>query len=217
MRYLLILFLCFFTFSCSSSDQVDTSASSENQASKTSDDISESSENFQAFYVFKDKGARENHYTPSGFMPNGDCIDLDDSWQENCYSGSSCIQINYDPVCSREGEKWGGIYWLNPPNNWGRRKGGYNLTGAKRLTFYARGERGGEHIAEFTIGGINGDYADSDTVVFGPVILSDEWKKYAIDLNGKDLSHISGGFSWTTNEEVNEDSCLFYLDEIRFE
>ena len=41
--------------------------------------------------------------------------------------------------------------------------------------------------------------------------------KYVVDLRGKDLSYISGGFAWSTSEDVNGDSCIFYLDDIRFE
>lgn len=172
---------------------------------------------FDPFYVYTNKGSRQNHFVPSGFMPDGNCISLDDKWLENCYSEKTCIKITYDVACSLQDQKWGGIYWLNPANNWGSRKGGYDLSGATKLTFWARGENGGEQIQEFTIGGISGNFPDSDVVTIGPVILSDEWRKYTIDLRGKDLSYISGGFSWTTNVEVNFDETVFYLDEIRYE
>jgi len=175
------------------------------------------SDSFKPFYVYQDKGSRENHYIPSGFMPNGKCVYLDDKWQEQCNSGTTCMRLEYDVECSRKDQKWAGIYWLNPPNNWGQRKGGYNLVGASKLTFWAKGQDGGEQIQEITVGGITGDYPDTDTAVIGPVILSTEWKKYSIDLRGKDLSYISGGFAWTTSEDVNGDTCVFYLDEIRFE
>lgn len=176
-----------------------------------------SSSSFQPFYIYKDVGSRDNHYVPSGFMPNGKCINFNDRWQEKCHEGNTCVRIEYDVECSRQDQRWAGIYWMNPPNNWGTRKGGFDLTGANQLTFWARGEDGGEQIEEFTIGGITGDYPDSDKVVFGPVILSTEWKQYTIDLRGKDLSYISGGFAWATNEEVNGDRCIFYLDNIKYE
>ncbi len=172
---------------------------------------------FVSFPVYLDKGNRENHYIPSGFMPNGNCISFDDAWEQNCQSGKTCIRIQYDVACSRNDQKWAGIYWLNPANNWGTKKGGFNLTGAKKLVFWAKGEKGGEQIQEFTIGGITGDYPDTDTAVIGPVILTNDWQEYTVDLRGKDLSYISGGFSWTTNEEVNQEDCIFYLDNIRFE
>lgn len=176
-----------------------------------------SSNEFNPFYVYSDKGSRFNHFVPSGFMPNGKCLQLNDHWQENCQSGTTCMKIDYDIECSRDDQRWAGIYWLNPANNWGSRKGGFNLTGAKRLVFWAKGQYGGEQIQEFTVGGISGNYPDTDIAVIGPVILLTEWKKYSIDLRGKDLSYISGGFAWSTSEEVNPDSCVFYLDEVRFE
>jgi hypothetical protein len=172
---------------------------------------------FQPFYVFLSKGANQNHYIPSGFMPNGNCISFTDTWQEKCQTGKTCVKIIYDIECSRADQKWAGVYWLNPANNWGTRKGGYNLTGAKKVTFWARGEKGGEQIQEITVGGVSGDYPDSDTAVIGPIILGTQWREYTIDLRGKDLSYISGGFSWTTSEEVNPEDCTFYLDNIRFE
>jgi len=172
---------------------------------------------FEPFWIYKDVGSRENHFVPSGFMPNGKCLSMNDRWQESCYRGKTCIKIVYDTECSKEDQKWGGIYWLNPANNWGDRKGGFDLTGSRKLTFWAKGENGGERIEEFKIGGIDGDYPDSDMAIIGPVILSKDWRQYTIDLRGKDLSYISGGFSWATNVEINQDGCTFYLDDIAYE
>ncbi len=91
------------------------------------------------------------------------------------------------------------------------------MTGATKLTFWARGETGNERIEEFKVGGLTGDYPDTDTAMVGPVFLTKDWKKYTIDLRGKDLSYIIGGFAWSTNTDVNPESCTFYLDEIKFE
>lgn len=172
---------------------------------------------FQPFLIYADKGTSTNHYIPSGFMPDGKCLLFDDAWIENCHSGKSCIKIIYDVVCSKQGQKWAGIYWQNPANNWGSRKGGFNLTGAAKLTFWAKGEKGGERIEEFKMGGVTGDYSDSDSAMIGPVILTSEWKEYTVDLRGKDLSYISGGFAWSTNVDVNQESCAFYLDDLKYE
>ena len=171
----------------------------------------------QPFWVYQDKGSRENHYIPSGFMPDGKCISFDDGLLQNCHSGKTCIKIIYDVTCSKDGQKWAGIRWLNPANNWGSQKGGYNLTGFQKLTFWAKGEKGNERIEEFNIGGITGEYPDSDTAVIGPVILTPEWKEYTIDLRGKDISSISGGFTWSTSVEVNPENCTFYLDDIQYQ
>jgi hypothetical protein len=109
------------------------------------------------------------------------------------------------------------MYWQYPANNWGGVDGGFDLSRAKKLTFWARGEKGGERIEEFKVGGIMGEYSDSDTAGIGPVVLDKEWKQYTIDLTGKDLSYIIGGFAWATNLDVNPDGAVFYLDEIKYE
>lgn len=172
---------------------------------------------FKPFVVYKDKGF-PNRFTPSGYMPTGECLYMNDAWTEKCVEGKSCVKVIYDIECSKKGRNWAGIYWLNPADNWGERKGGYHLSGATKLTFMARGEKGGERIEEFKIGGVGRgmDYPDSDSAFIGPVILTPEWKEYTIDLRGKDLSYISGGFAWVTNTDVNPEACVFYLDDIEF-
>ncbi|MBF0570898.1 MAG: hypothetical protein HQL12_03400 [Candidatus Omnitrophica bacterium] len=174
---------------------------------------------FKPLIVYQDKGFSANHFVPSGYMPTGECIKMDDAFKENCQEGESCIKISYDVACSLKGRHWAGIYWLNPADNWGDRKGGYNLTGAKKMVFWARGENGGEKIAEFRIGGVGQgrEYPDTDTASIGPVILSKQWKEYEIDLRDKDLTYISGGFAWIANVDDNSSSCTFYLDNIRYE
>lgn len=208
MRKWTSIFLClvFLCFGCGK------------QSSKTSSGLQKQEESsFKSFLVYQDKGTRENHFVPSGFMPNGNCLEFNDAWREDCQEGKTCIKISYDVECSRQDQQWAGIFWLSPANNWGSKKGGFNLEGAEQLTFWAKGKNGGERIEEFNIGGITGNYPDSDSAMIGPVILTDEWRQYSIDLRGKDMAYISGGFSWTTNVKVNSDECVFYLDKIQYE
>jgi hypothetical protein len=187
---------------------VESSSGSEEQAKPAE---------FKPFAVYKDKGY-PNRFTPSGYMPTGECLYMNDAWTEKCTQGKSCIKVIYDIDCSKKGRNWAGIYWLNPADNWGDRKGGYNLNGAQKISFFARGEKGGERIEEFKIGGVGRsmEYPDSDSAFIGPVILTNEWKEYTIDLRGKDLSSISGGFAWVTNTDVNPEACVFYLDDIQY-
>jgi len=168
------------------------------------------------FYVYSDRGAVTNHYIPSGWMGDWGDIKFDAGWKENPYLGTTCIKITYTANMS-QGARWAGIYWQNPANNWGSIDGGYDLSKATKLTFWARGEKGGERIEEFKVGGIMGEYSDSDSASIGPVILNKEWTKYEIDLRGKDMSYIIGGFCWATNVDVNPEGAVFYLDEIRYE
>ncbi|MDD5504425.1 MAG: hypothetical protein PHV77_03820 [Candidatus Omnitrophica bacterium] len=171
---------------------------------------------FKVFNIYTDKSSPGNHYIPSGWMGDFGDIKLNDRWMENSHSGTTCIRIEYVPRRS-QGAGWMGIYWQNPANNWGSKKSGFDLTGAKQLSFYARGEKGGEIISEFKIGGISGEFSDSDSAGIGPAMLTQDWKKYEIDLKGKDLSHIIGGFCFSANSDDNPDGFIIYLDEIKYE
>jgi len=162
------------------------------------------------FYIYKDNAAVENHFVPSGWM--GDTGDLVlENAAANPKEGRNCIKITYSAARSN-GQGWAGIYWQQPENNWGTvPAAGYNLTGAKRLTFWARSENGGEFIT-FKLGGISGQYGDSGYITRG-ITLTNTWQKYTIDLTGINLSRIIGGFSFT----VSLSPKTFYLDEIRYE
>jgi hypothetical protein len=171
---------------------------------------------FEPFNVYSDKNARGNHYAPSGWMGDYSDVSFNDAWKETPHSGTTCIKIVYRPNAT-QGARWAGMFWQNPPNNWGDKKGGYDLTGAKKLTFWVRGEKGGERIEEFKMGGITGTYPDSDSASVGPVILTKDWQEHTVNLGGKDLSYVSGGFCWATNLDVNPEGATFYLDDIRYE
>jgi hypothetical protein len=168
------------------------------------------------FWLYKDKGAKENHYIPSGWMGDVGDIKMNDQATGNPYSGTTCIEFTYTGKKS-QGQGWSGVFWQNPPNNWGSKKGGFDLTGMTKLTFWARGAKGGERIEEYKMGGIMGEFSDSDAAGIGPVILNKEWTQYSIDLKGKDVSYIIGGFCFATNVDVNPDGATFYLDEIKYE
>ncbi len=171
---------------------------------------------FKSFNVYTDANSPDNHYAPSGWMGDWGDIKMNASFFDNPHSGTTCIKIDYLPKRT-QGAGWSGIYWQNPPNNWGSRPGGYDLTGAKKLIFWARGEKGGEIIHEFRIGGLTGEYPDSDIGGFGPAKLKNEWTQYEIDLKDKDLSSISGGFMWSANLDGNPEGFTIYFDDIRYE
>jgi hypothetical protein len=169
------------------------------------------------FYVYHGYHSPDNHYAPSGWMGDYGDIRFDDQWRPaKSRDRKSVIRITYSAK-GKQDNGWAGIYWQHPANNWGSRPGGYNLNGAKKLLFLARGEKGGETVSEFKVGGITGNFADSGAAALGPVTLSKAWKPYEINLEGQELSSISGGFCWTMSRDYNPDGAVFYLDDIRFE
>jgi hypothetical protein len=187
------------------------------------------------FYVYKDYKSPENKFFSTGNM--GDYFDVQVQLNDTVhkYSGTSCVQIVYK-LGELQGAGWAGLFWQYPANNWGGAPGGYDLSGAKRLTFWARGEKGGEVINTFQVGGIHGKYSDSGLASISKVVLSANWEKYTIDLSDignsiiideynkecwpfmAPLSRITGGFGWATSLFANNGGGVtFYLDEIRFE
>jgi hypothetical protein len=141
-------------------------------------------------------------------------VSLDET-RDDPHSGETCLRIDFEP----RGNDWAGIYWQYPLNNWGDYPG-YSLSGASRVVFWARGERGGEK-AEFKVGGIS-DVGKPHRDSFGPVTtgvvtLSVQWERHEISLEGRDLSSLIGGFCWVTNAPQNPRGATIYVDDIVIE
>ncbi len=149
-------------------------------------------------------------YAPSGYMGKADAIKVSET-TDNPHSGPSAMKAQY----TAPGD-WGGVAWQSPADDWGDKPGGYNLTGAKKLTFWARGAKGGEAV-NFSFGVLDASkkYPDSDKGETGIVKLSPDWEQYTIGLTGKDLSQIKTGFCWVVTGKG--EPVTFYLDDIRFE
>lgn len=180
-----------------------------------------------AFYIYQNADSPNNHYTPTGYMGDIGDIHLTETFEGNPHSGKTSIRViydtkgvgpnecNYAPPC-----KWAGVYWQEPPNNWGKDAfwagRGFDLSGYSRLLFWARADK--LCTVQFEVGGIIGPYGDS--LAFPRSInakLTTDWQEFEIDLDGADLTHIIGGFAWVTNWDTNPHGATFYLDDIRFE
>lgn len=170
------------------------------------------------FYVYSDSGYRGNHYIPSGWMGDFGDLHFSQAIKEKPASGATCIQIKYTAERKQQAG-WAGIYWQSPANNWGTKRGGFDLKGYKKMVFKVRGEHGGEYIDKFFVGGITGqlEEGDSDEVPSDSIELTKEWRDVTIDLAKADLSHIIGGFGFAMNADSNPKGATFYLDEIRYE
>ena len=167
------------------------------------------------FILYTDQASMYNHFAPSGWMGDTNDLKMNQGSSDNPKTGKTCLELTYNAKAS-QGAGWSGIFWQHPPNNWGVKKG-YVLTGAKKLTFWARGLIGGEKVAEFKVGGITGEVPDSDAASLGPVELTKDWKQYTIDLEGKDLSNICGGFAIAIAKDDNANGAKIFIDEIVFE
>jgi hypothetical protein len=179
------------------------------------------------FYVYLDADSPQNHFVPTGYMGDTGDIHINEAFTESPHSGKTCIRVIYDAkgkgpnACDYPGPcKWAGVYWQEPPNNWGKsdvyKGSGFNLAKFNCLTFWARADK--ECTIQFKVGGVRERYGDSLRSPRSTTAqLSTAWQRFEIDLGGADLSHIIGGFCWVTNWDTNPEGVTFFLDDIRFE
>jgi hypothetical protein len=165
------------------------------------------------FPIYADQVAGGPAFVPSGWMGDIAGISLDESWKENPQEGNSCIHVTYKP--QSDGPGWAGVCWLpprlDPSKEWGAQVNGIDLSGASRLTFWARGASDKEHV-KFFVGGVEGPKGDSLSEKESYVDLTTEWRQYSINLNGADLTNVITAFGWVATAEVE-----FWVDDVRFE
>lgn len=147
---------------------------------------------------------------PSGYMGSTGNIKMNEGCTENPHEGRVCIRVDYTRP-----DNWGGVMWQDPPNDWGNKAGGVNLSGAATLVFWARGAQGGEKVS-FSCGGLGADlrYHDTFKAELKDVELKTTWTRYRIPLDGKDLSTVKTAFCWVVGG--NGRPITFYLDDISY-
>ncbi len=155
-------------------------------------------------------GQKAMPWVPSGYMGNNAAISMDEKCTENPHTGEFCLKVTY-----AASDNFGGVVWQHPENDWGDHPGAIDVSGATRLTFWARGAKGGEKIDfKFGILGTEKKYPDSGGAAM-TATLTKEWKQYGLDLDDKDLSKIKTGFVWAAAAQGKP--FTFYLDDIQYE
>jgi len=152
-------------------------------------------------------------------------VTLNECWTQNPNSGQTAIKVSY----SQKVLGWAGMYWVEPAENEGDRPGGLDLTGAKRVTFWARSDTPGAQV-RFIFGGVGyktdiagntlcnrpkDSYPDSVCPKIEQLeTLKTTWTKYVVDLSTvpRDLRKVVGGFGWVATQPLT-----FYLDDIVYE
>jgi exo-beta-1,3-glucanase (GH17 family) len=169
------------------------------------------------FTVYSDDYSPGNHFFPSGFMGDYTQVSLRQDSTDQPHSSPTCIMVGYT-ASTVTGAGWAGVYWQDPANNWGHTLGltGYNLQRASQLSFWARGATGGETV-EFMAGAIANENGDSlQPAVSRQLTLTQSWQQVTIDLTGRDLSHIVGGYAWVARRSDNPHGATFFLDDISY-
>ena len=161
--------------------------------------------------LISEPASRDKTYASTGWMGNTGAIKMDEACKEAPHSGATCLKVTYDAP-----DNWAGVVWQSPADDWGDLPGGLDLSQAKKLTFWARGETGGETVTfEFGILGKDKKYGDSGTAKKDLVKLTKDWKPYTIDLSGVDMSRIKTGFGWIVGGQ--QKPVTFYLDDVKYE
>lgn len=162
-------------------------------------------------YAVYEEAGKPFGYIPSGFMGDYGNLKVNPGFTGNPHDGKTCMEVAYTA-----GAGWAGIAWQSPEGDWGDKSGGKDLTGAKRLSFWARGKEGGEAVT-FSLGLIDKNKPFFDTAKKGlpKTTLESSWKHYTIDLAGENLKRIKTGFVLVVAPEGKP--ITFYLDDIRYE
>jgi len=149
-------------------------------------------------------------WIPSGWMGNAGAVTMDEQCADQPHTGRTCVKASYGAA-----DGWAGVVWQHPANDWGDKPGGWDLSGASRLSFWARGEQGGEAVS-FSFGLLKDSrFKDSGRGELKDVKLTKEWRQYSLDLAGKDLSQIKTGFCWVVGGQGRP--VTFYLDDVAWE
>lgn len=184
------------------------------------------------FSVYEDVSSPGDHFFAWAKVPgDGAAVSMNGSSTSGPHSGATAIRAEFTDVA---GANFGGFYLLNgvlpsgelvPLPNFGTiSNAGVNLTGATEVAFWARGEVGGETI-DFLVGGVGRDpgtgaptapFPDSTPVVKKRVVLTTQWTRYVMDLAGRDLSYVLGGFGWVASDADNPGGAIFFLDDVQY-
>ena len=162
------------------------------------------------YYIVGGQADSKHRYYPTGWMGKTVAMELNENYTDDPLSDDKHFRFQY-----KAHDGWGGIVWQHPPNDWGDQPGGFDLSGAKKLTFRARGEQGGEVIT-ISMGIISRDKPHYDSAkAEQKFTLSKDWRTYSIDLAGKNLSRIKSGFCIVASGQGKP--FAIQLDDVKYE
>lgn len=160
------------------------------------------------FYVYKD--GENNPYTASAYMGNYKSMIVDTQHESDTHSGKAALKISYD-----QSFDWYGLGLVDPANDWGEILGGYDISGAKKFTFWAKASKKNVK-ATIGFGLIGDDKPFPDTAQKSiEVKLGTKWKKYSINLKNLDLSCIRSGLTIFSNNDIGSQDI--FIDDVVFE
>jgi hypothetical protein len=169
-----------------------------------------------------------DHYAPSGGMGDAAVVGAVTIGTDGAACSAApaaalkgaCYTVTYkpQPIVAPATSTWAGFYWQYPDNNWGTTQPLTVATGAKDVSFYAKGMAGGESI-EFEAGGIMNQtmpFADGFSVN-QTIKLTTTWTKYTLSMTGKTYAGgVLGAFAWVA-QAPNANTVTFFVTGIVWE
>jgi len=161
--------------------------------------------------IYTESGAANPPFYNTGRMGNDRALTIDENWDSDPHSGKTCMKVSYADTVD-----WAQAVWQHPPNNWGDVPGGHDLSKAVKLSFWARGDAGGERV-ELGVGmSQSANAVAHDTFKASSTFrLQTKWKKYSIPIEKYDRTRIISGL--ILRIEGQEKPIVFYLDDIQYE
>ena len=197
--------------------------------------IAEEMDVYHRQVVIYDDHESGSSWSPSGWMkgPSSDWTAADVKRlrvthpRRDPVRGPTCMRVEWSP---ERADSWAGIAFLSTEDDFSVYPG-RDLTGATTLSFWARGDCGNE-VVELSFAGIDCRRTDaaasaltgpqapcrswdtSESVSTGSILLEPRWRRYELDLRGRCLENVLGGFIIVFSAAPNVGECCFELDEI---
>lgn len=173
----------------------------------------------ERWFVYRDSDSKENNGHWTNVMQNDLLKGLGLADKVEPAFGQTCIKVNV----KFQAPNWCGVAVACEPDYWGEKPSdaAVNLKKAKKLVFYARGEKGGESIQVKVA--IAGDKKFGDSAKIPPttpwLTLKKTWQRYELPIDPKrtNLERVITPFCFVTDKLHNRaEEITFYLDHIYF-
>jgi len=166
-----------------------------------------------------------NNFRTSGYMGCGsDCITITSEMPNDKDAANASHLDCFKITVSKDPEGWGGLFWLNKPDNWGDKSGeNFSNCGYTKLTFWIKAKNdsslGKKVYFESGMEDNGKRYKNSYDKTRMSVKLPEDWTKHIINLNGKNMSSIINAFGFVVEglSGINGSEVTFFLDQIQFE
>jgi hypothetical protein len=160
-----------------------------------------------------------DYYSPDGYYGDGETqgyLNLAKSCPQRAPGGQGdCYTVTY-----RVGSKrYAGVFWQHSHNNWGHAPGHRVSPGATRITFQARGQKGGEVLS---VGAGQMDtmpHHDSFKLEEKTIGLTTDWVAQEVLFRGLEYQGddgVLGAFLISLAAPADDATVVMYLDDIKW-